>query len=299
MITSKLFELFDLESALLAQRDGREVYLAKAISTDILNIDEIERTINFNRIVINNLSMSRDEEPIEKSNYSDGVFVNPELVGKEFEKGASIIIRAAHKFFPAVSEIINSVQNVWKCECQGNLYISREGVNATYPHFDPHELYIFQLYGVKKWDIFEGLYEAPEHDDGFDKSRHGVGELQKCIELSEGDVLFLPRGRIHRPIAVTPSIHLAVGIKEDSVGQVLRKSIHVISSMDVELRRLAYAGRSHTEISKSLAEAARRIAEYLEDEEFSDKLLNGIKQHSKSFNHDQIGWLREIFSAQR
>lgn len=291
----ELLAKFPFESALSAQKDNRAVHISEAFKNQIVSIYDIERTISFGRIVLNNLSMSRNEKPLDIRSYSDGVFIDPILVASEFSSGASIVIRAAHKFFPSIAKVVSDFGRLWGCEAQGNLYLSKAGVNATYPHFDPHELFIFQISGEKNWDLFEGDYVHPESDDGFDSARHPVGKFSETIHLKAGDVLFLPRGKIHRPIAVSGSIHLAVGLKGESVSQILRKCIHVLSSLDVDLRKLAVPGRSREETMREVVSAARLVLDLLSDDALCQQLINGVLDRGQSDRQLVPGWLCGAF----
>ncbi|NQU56163.1 MAG: hypothetical protein HQ513_02935 [Rhodospirillales bacterium] len=256
-----------------------------------LSFDEFENKITYNRILVNNFSMSRDTKPIAKERYSDGVFVDPAKIRGEFETGASMTFRAAHLFFPTVANIVGQFVDAWGCEAQGNLYVSPAGANATSPHFDPHELFIFQLMGVKAWNLFEGGYDFPESNDGFDVARHPIGAASSSVRLCEGDVLFLPRGTVHQPVAESTSMHLAVGLKGLSRSQLLREILNILSDVDVEFRRLAFCGQSDRLVAEELDRILSRVSEYLSDGKFRDKMLDKIRVQARGEPRVNKGWL--------
>ncbi len=284
---------YSIEDFFKFQARNESVYIpAEEIGEPVcLEIDDIESRITYNKILVNNLSMSRDSDAIPKERYSDGVFVDPSLVKEEFQAGGAITFRAAHLFFPEVARLADRFENAWNCEAQGNLYVAPAGSNATQPHFDPHELFIFQLKGEKVWHLFEGGYYFPETHDGFDPCRHPIGQPYKSIRLSEGDILFLPRGTVHQPVADTASMHLALGLKGLSNSQVLCDVIKLLSSVDLEFRRLAFQGKSDSMISQDLSRLMDRVSDYLEDEEVSRRLFDKISQQARQPGRPSDGWL--------
>ena len=251
-----------------------------------LSVGEICDKIRYSRLITNNLSLSRDEQPLEKSLYSDGVFIDSERVFKLFEDGASIILRGAHKYFPSLDDLMRKIQRPWHCDCQVNLYLSRPEVNATYPHFDPHELFIFQLHGTKVWKIYESKYIFPQVGDGYDKDRHGHGGLVRNYELLEGDVLFLPRGAIHQPVAKTSSIHVSVGLMPLSRAYVLSRLIEVMAELDTEFRELALQGSSSENSSMVLKKLLARTSDFLEESSKSTLFFASLEQELPEIGED-------------
>lgn len=264
-----------------------------------LALSKIEKAITHNRLLVNNLSISRDEHPVDIKLYSDGVFIDAEKVCKLLSEDCSIIFRSAHHFLQEISDVVDMFGSTWNCDAQGNLYISRAEVNATYPHFDPHELFIFQLLGSKEWKIFDQKYEFPDTYDGFDPSRHRVGQLQETVLLEQGDVLFLPRGMPHQPIAKSASIHLSVGLKPVSVGLLLEGLVRSMAEHHVEFRRLAVQGISDKEVVVQLKAALALLSAKVEDKQFPEVLRRVDRTNPTAGTVLKQGWLSAGLNLQR
>ena len=99
---------------------------------------------------------------------------------------------------------------------QQNLYITPDSAQAFDSHCDPHIVVAVQLYGHKKWNIFERSIDNPLILDN-DRSvlaadKTGALKLSQEISVEPGDLFVIPRGRFHSAVASgTPSVHLAIG----------------------------------------------------------------------------------------
>lgn len=264
IIKSKYGDLFS-PKVFLAQEKKYILYLSESEPHPVLSIKEIWEKIEFSRLIVNNLSMSKCQLPVDKEEYSDGVFVDSSKVLDLFDGGASIIMRGAHRYFREVRELCNKISKIWGCETQANLYLSKAGVDATYPHFDPHELYIYQIYGEKDWNFYESKFIQPEYTDGYDAVRHGHGKKSETLRMNAGDIAFIPRGTIHQPISVTNSVHVSIGVKAISYGQLLDIIIGLLKESNVEFRKNAFQGKSYIDVSKDIDNLLSVIKESCND----------------------------------
>lgn len=80
-------------------------------------------------------------------------------------------------------------------------------------HYDPQEIFIIQVAGRKRWEVWDKLethplkFEKPEEYPDLE-----LGDLQ-TLNMQPGDVLYLPRGTWHRAVAIEEaSLHLTVTI---------------------------------------------------------------------------------------
>lgn len=275
-----------------AQENKDILHFSDPNRNQALSIEAIWEKIEFNRLVVNNLSMSKDQVPIDNKEYSDGVFIKPSKVLELFEDGASIIIRGAHRYFKEISEMCADSSNLWRCETQANLYLSKKGVNATFPHFDPHELYIHQLYGEKDWSLYESKYLQPEYTDGYNIDRHGHGKKLTVLKMKAGDIAFLPRGTIHQPIAITDSVHIALGIKAISNSQLLALIINLLKENNIEFRKNAFQGNSHSDTTDNVHRLLSIIRE-LTDENLIEAIESKLNPRNGSYK-----CLSDVFNHQ-
>ncbi len=89
------------------------------------------------------------------------------------------------------------------CEEVGvNAYFSpQHAPSGLGAHFDPQELFILQISGSKQWALHETLETYPlKYIDYYQPRGLPPGAIN-TICLQPGDVLYLPRGMWHRPLA--------------------------------------------------------------------------------------------------
>lgn len=103
-----------------------------------------------------------------------------------------------------------------------NLYLSCPG-QAGYPlHYDTHDFFILQIYGLKRWEIFpptiaDPLLPAesfvPPYQGEVEDSRPLESQRLSELLISPGDLLYVPKGFWHRAMAEQePSLHLTIGL---------------------------------------------------------------------------------------
>ena len=119
---------------------------------------------------------------------------------KKWKKGSSFVL--------ALSEFLN--KNMWN-QCQdfeefygrgqGNIYMSSKKDARCFPiHADTTENFLFHVRGTVRWYI----YNEYEYD-----CKPADATVDRCIDLSEGDLLFLPPKLYHRVETLGPRISIS------------------------------------------------------------------------------------------
>ncbi len=127
------------------------------------------------------------------------------------DSGATAIINHIDNLLPQVGAIADAIGDCLGARTAVNLYASwreEQGFNA---HWDYHDFFILQLAGRKRWTIHKPTRPDPLRGDAFEPPpQDAVPERVEILE--DGDVLYLPRGWIHAPTPLEPSLHLTIGI---------------------------------------------------------------------------------------
>ncbi|NER96127.1 MAG: cupin [Symploca sp. SIO1B1] len=129
------------------------------------------------------------------------------------QQGATLIINGVHKLVPAIAQFTQELRYDLGYGTQINAYCSWPGRQGFSSHYDTHEVFILQVDGSKKWQVFQDTmkYPLPEQKSSVLVPPEGEPELS-CI-LNPGDVLYIPRGYWHYALALEqPSLHLTLGI---------------------------------------------------------------------------------------
>ena len=125
-------------------------------------------------------------------------------------QGASMILDAAQDVAPAVSGLTGSMQQALSCVCTANLYAGWRSQRAFDVHWDAHEVFVLQLSGRKRWQVFAPTRSDPLADDIEKALPPTSPPLWEGI-LQDGDFLYLPRGFWHVAFPLDePSLHLSL-----------------------------------------------------------------------------------------
>ena len=93
-----------------------------------------------------------------------------------------------------------------------NAYLSFSRGGAFKPHWDRHDVLIVQVHGKKAWRVWDSAFKNP-----IETSRHAEHDITDAtcqqLELSPGDVLYIPRGEPHAAsVSGGGSVHLTIGL---------------------------------------------------------------------------------------
>ncbi len=148
---------------------------------------------------------------------NSGKFIKYESIQdiiEEVNNGATMVINKLHQKNKSIGLLTEMIGCYFKEPTQVNLYLGQPGINGFNLHYDTHDVFIFQLSGKKKWEVYEPNLEAPvfkmkKHDRDKPKYKPYMSRTLEC-----GDFLYVPRGHWHCPIAIDEtSLHLTIGIK--------------------------------------------------------------------------------------
>jgi bifunctional lysine-specific demethylase and histidyl-hydroxylase NO66 len=116
---------------------------------------------------------------------------------------------------------------------QVNAYFTPPQSQGFVAHFDDHDALIVQLQGSKIWHLYAGI-DVPPHE----MWRHAsipAAELPAPIDvrLETGDVLYLPRGRVHAAESTSElSVHLTVGMHAPTLSLLATRMLNALNNSD-------------------------------------------------------------------
>jgi len=117
-----------------------------------------------------------------------------------------------------IQDLVMRMEDEMVTMVHANAYVTPQGTVGLSPHFDIHDFFVIQVQGSKVWDI-----SAPILNQAISKQHVSDADLARSrevytwqITLSEGDVLYMPRGYIHAPHAsessLESSVHVTFGL---------------------------------------------------------------------------------------
>ena len=129
-------------------------------------------------------------------------------------QGATLVLNQIQELDPVVDRFASALANDLNTGVGVNCYASWPSKQGFDNHYDLHDVFVVQIAGSKTWKVFEPTRRWPiEREKGLIKLDPPDAEPYLECSLTEGDVLYIPRGHWHYALAETPSIHLTVGPK--------------------------------------------------------------------------------------
>jgi bifunctional lysine-specific demethylase and histidyl-hydroxylase NO66 len=186
---------------------------------DLLSLVDVDRFVTTTSLRVPFLRLARADEPIPEAAYTRSGrtgsrdvhdMVDPARVTTLFEDGATIVLQGLHRWSEPVTRFCRELELELAHPGQVNAYITPPGAQGLASHADPHDVFVLQAFGTKRWDV----EPAPGGGDPID------------AELDMGDVLYMPRGTPHSATTQrTVSGHLTVGVHVTGWRQVLREVV--------------------------------------------------------------------------
>jgi quercetin dioxygenase-like cupin family protein len=116
-----------------------------------------------------------------------------------FREGATVVLQGLHRYWEPVAMLVRELEIELGHPCQVNAYVTPPGAQGLALHSDPHDVFVLQTFGAKRWE----LHAAP-------------GEAQRGpidVTLTPGDAVYMPRGTPHAASTQEAlSGHLTVGV---------------------------------------------------------------------------------------
>jgi ribosomal protein L16 Arg81 hydroxylase len=164
--------------------------------------------------------------------FADGA-IDLVRVRKDFADGYTIIINGLERYVPAIASLAHSLEIELNFETRINAYITPPNSQGFLPHFDDHDVLVLQTVGSKTWHVYENSDVRPR--DLMRREAFASSDLeQPCdFNLTAGDVLYVPRGRVHAAEAdAATSIHLTVGIHAPTMLTLAMRALESLSLRD-------------------------------------------------------------------
>jgi len=196
-------------------------------------------------------------------------------------QGATLIINAVQTMDPVVDRFISVLSRDMNTRVNVNCYISWPEKQGFEIHYDRHDVFVVQLAGTKAWKVFEPTLKWPVEQQSGPQGPPPQSEPYLECELTEGDVLYIPRGHWHYALSVTPSVHFTVGPQPRTPVDFLLWIAQQAMNGDEFFRQdfpLVDAGelggrRSDKELESHLEAFSRKVADMMQDQGLKGRFL--------------------------
>ena len=185
------------------------------------------------------MSRGKDKKGPDTYRLADGS-LDLDGVRNDFAAGYTVVLDGVEQYVRPVGTLARALEVELNYPTQVNAYLTPPQSTGLIPHYDDHDVLILQLQGSKTWHLYLGADLPPrEIQRDKDKAVDLAGlPAPTDLRLQAGDVLYVPRGRVHAAEAnAEPSIHLTVGIHAPTVLMLAIGALYSQSFHDDRLER--------------------------------------------------------------
>lgn len=222
------------------------------------------------------------EQPIKKSEYMTPTgFADAARVAELFAAGATVVFPQLHFSLPKLAELCAGLEAEFTHPFQTNVYLTPPGSQGFGTHYDTHDVFVVQVAGCKKWDIYGTPLELPLHTQSFVPSTVDPGPVTRSIAIEPGDVLYIPRGVMHQARSAREScLHITVGVLTYTWADLMMDALTAVCLDDPAFRRSLPAGFARVDFDRTEARAHfGELLKRLKDKADIDNLLDGFADH--------------------
>lgn len=186
--------------------------------TDLWSGDSMKLVLDQRKLAPSEYCHPSIRSHVEK--VSKSMIPDAKRVTEFLRRGATLVLDHVETMTPGVSRAGMCIGMAMGAPTNANVYCSWNQHQGFECHFDDHDVLVLQIDGRKTWRIYEGRFEQPAQLTGyfFNSIRHehharAKGGVREELEMTPGDVLYLPKGHYHDALASSEaSLHLSFGI---------------------------------------------------------------------------------------
>jgi ribosomal protein L16 Arg81 hydroxylase len=134
-------------------------------------------------------------------------------VADEFARGATVVLQALHLHHRPLAVFARELEQDLGQAAQVNAYYTPHSAQGLPVHHDTHDVFCLQVFGHKRWLVYQPALELPLKDQRYRRELGEPGAPVLDVILAPGDTLYLPRGWLHEALtSESDSLHLTVGL---------------------------------------------------------------------------------------
>lgn len=234
----------------------------------LLTLADMDELLSTTRVSASDMRVIADgkETPVSEmvSENLPGSYANAvEMLYSHYRDGATINLLFLQEHWSPLTRLCQSMSDVLGGMFHVNVYLTPAGARGLKEHYDTHDVFVAQVYGAKRWHLYEPPVQLPLKDQRYLPPEDGPGEPMADLTLRPGDMLYMPRGTVHQAVSQkTASLHLTVGVQSVLWADLLRNAVEQATADDVRFRSALPMGFANDE--ELVRQAEERAAELLD-----------------------------------
>jgi ribosomal protein L16 Arg81 hydroxylase len=263
--------------------------------SDLLTLDDVDRILTTLEMTDDDVSVVNAANKIKHSDYVYGDdTINVDQVFRLHAEGATVILNHLHSRHPPLAELCAALELEFSAPFQTNVYLTPAGAQGFKPHFDTHDVFVLQVEGSKRWQLYGTPVDLALRGHGEAARRDDPGPVAEEFDLRTGDTLYIPRGRVHDAMSTDEaSLHITVGVLSWTWFDLLLEAVETLAASDRDVRAalprgFARAGFDRDSFRKSFAEFAGRIAAEVDPDQLLDRFSERFIGRRRPFLRGQM-----------
>ncbi len=185
------------------------------------------------------IELANAQNPIPRSDYEQGDFVDRVAVARGYRQGATIVFNQLQHSDRRMAAFCRQLERVFSCHIQTNTYLTPPAEQGFRTHYDSHDVFILQVAGSKNWRLYGDPEDSPFRGERFQGMHRPAGEPVLEFTLNPGDCAYIPRGYYHDAVNVgsVPSLHITVGLIVRTWADLMLEAVSQVCVADPNFRR--------------------------------------------------------------
>jgi lysine-specific demethylase/histidyl-hydroxylase NO66 len=207
---------------------------------ELLTLDMLDAFIASADLREGMIELTNKKNPLTRDDYvlEDGR-VSQTAVAREYLRGATIILPHLHESLFQLGEFSRSLEEIFSCHVQTNIYLTPSGNQGFPPHYDNHDVFVMQISGRKAWRLYGTPVATPYRGERFRLDTHIPSEVTQEFTIAPGDCVYIPRGLMHdaENVGEEPSLHITVGLITKTWADLLLEAVSELALEEPAFRR--------------------------------------------------------------
>lgn len=209
---------------------------------DLLTLDDVDRMLFLAGVHLDGIRVVVEgkETPVSQlsSHGKLGLTNSLEALYDRYRGGSTIALNSLSDRVESLHRAAQTLGAEINARIQMNVYLTPGGnAQGFNPHYDTHDVFIAQVYGTKRWRLYDSPYALPLRETRYNKSESGPGDPAQEIVMGTGDLLYLPRGTVHAATSNdTASAHITVGVHPVLWSSVIAEAVQRLFTEDARFR---------------------------------------------------------------
>jgi ribosomal protein L16 Arg81 hydroxylase len=207
-------------------------------------------------------------------------------LSSEYAQSKTIFVHGLEQRWQPLAEFCRRLEGTLGHPVNTAMFLTPKGSQGVEAHFDSVDTFILQIEGSKHWLLYEPRVELPLKELYEVIPEDELPEPIEELHLKPGDLMYLPRGYIHRTFTSDcSSLHVTVAVAVLRWADLLGAALARLSSRDVRFRQavpVGSLGRGEvtTAVKSQFDQLAQELGRSLRAEEafdaLSDKFINDM-----------------------